>query len=376
MPSTGLGARFEIRPRIGRSIELRLGGDWREMSGETNETFAFVAGAGTRGRVAGGRTRTLGAFSETSWTGERLTLTAGARLDRWAIPDGFLSEHLLATGAILTDTAFADRSGWEPTGRAGFAWRPGGDLTLRGAAYLGWRLPTLNELYRPFRVGADATAANAGLETERLKGVEAGLDWQVARGARIGLTLFANRLEDSIANVTLGQGPGNFPGVGFVAVGGEYRQRRNLDEILAKGVEMDARLDRGPWSIGAGYSFVDAEVVADGPAAPLDGLRPAQTPRHAFSANLAWRGDNGARASLAGRYVSDQYEDDLNTQRLSGAFTLDAAASWPLSGRLSIEARAENAFDARVEAGISGDGVTERATPRTLWIGVRLGRRR
>jgi outer membrane cobalamin receptor len=48
-------------------------------------------------------------------------------------------------------------------------------------------------------------------------------------------------------------------------------------------------------------------------------------------------------------------EDDLNTQRLSGAFTLDAAASWPLSGRLSIEARAENLFDAEVEAGISGD---------------------
>ncbi len=30
---------------------------------------------------------------------------------------------------------------------------------LRAAAYRGWRLPTLNELYRPFRAGADATAA-------------------------------------------------------------------------------------------------------------------------------------------------------------------------------------------------------------------------
>lgn len=375
VPSTGLGARFEIRPRIGRSIELRIGGDWRETVGETNELFSFVVGAATRGRRAGGRTRTLGAFSEASWTGDRLTLTAGARLDRWAIEDGFLREHLLATGAVLTDTHFADRSGWEPTGRAGFAWRPGGDLTLRGAAYLGWRLPTLNELYRPFRVGVDATAANPGLKSEGLKGVEAGLDWKFARGATLGVTLFVNRLEDSIANVTLGQGPGNFPGVGFVAAGGEYRQRQNLDAILAKGIEMDTRLERGPWTIGAAYSFVDAEVRADGPAAPLDGLRPAQTPRHAFSATLAWRAENGARASLAGRYVSRQFEDDLNTQRLSGAFTVDAAASWPLSGRLSIEARTENLFDARVEAGISGDGVIERATPRTLWIGLRLGRR-
>ena len=375
VPSTGLGARFEIRPRIGRALVLRLGGDWRQTSGETEELFAFVAGAGTRGRNAGGRSRTLGAFSEASWTGETLILTAGARLDRWAIRDGFLREHVLATGAVLTDTIFPDRSGWEPTGRAGLAWRIGGGLTLRGAAYLGWRLPTLNELYRPFRVGADATAANATLDSERLNGVEAGLDWQQGRGPRIGITLFANRLEDAIANVTLGQGPGTFPGVGFVAAGGQFRQRQNLDAIVARGVELDARLERGPWTVAAGYSFVDAEVGADGPAAPLDGLRPAQTPRHAFSASLAWVGGKGERASLVGRYVSAQYEDDFNTQRLDGAFTLDVTASWPLSGPLSIEARAENLFDATVEAGISGEGVIERATPRTLWIGLRLGLR-
>ncbi len=376
VPSTGLGARFEIRPSIGHGVELRLGGDWRETVGETNELFSFVAGAGTRGRAAGGRSRTLGAFTEASWTGKSLTVTAGGRLDRWAIRDGFLREHILATGAVLTDAAFPDRSGWEPTGRAGFAWRAGGGLTLRGAAYLGWRLPTLNELYRPFRVGADATAANAALKNERLKGVEAGLDWQRGKGPRLGLTVFANRLEDAIANLTLGQGPGTFPGVGFVAAGGQFRQRQNLDAIVAKGVELDARLQRGPWTLSAGYSFVDAEVVADGPAAPLDGLRPAQTPRQTFSATLGWRGDTGARASLAGRYVSGQYEDDLNAQRLHGAFTLDAAASWPLKGRLSVEARAENLFDQRVEAGISGDGVVERATPRTLWVGLRIGGRR
>jgi len=37
-----------------------------------------------------------------------------------------------------------------------------------------------------------------------------------------------------------------------------------------------------------------------------------------------------------------------------------------------LEARAENLFDERVEAGVSGADLVERATPRTLWIGVRL----
>jgi vitamin B12 transporter len=40
--------------------------------------------------------------------------------------------------------------------------------------------------------------------------------------------------------------------------------------------------------------------------------------------------------------------------------------------RVQIVARAENVTDALVMAGIGGDGSVERATPRTLWIGLRL----
>jgi outer membrane receptor protein involved in Fe transport len=370
VPSTGLGARAEWRPRLG-AVALRLGTDWRETIGETRELYSFVAGSPTRGRIAGGRTRTLGGFAEASWSDDALTLTAGGRVDHWAIAQGRLHERVLATRNVLTDIAFADRSGWQPTGRAGLAWRAAGKITFRSAAYLGWRLPTLNELYRPFRAGADATAANADLSPERLRGVEAGLDWRPAEGIRFGATLFANRLEDAIANVTLGRGPGTFPGVGFVGAGGEYRQRRNLAAIEAKGIELDGNARRGPWSLAAGWSWVDASVRADGAAAPLDGLRPAQTPRHSVSASMAWDGGASRRASLAARWVGGQFEDDLNGQRLRGAFTVDAAAAWPLSRHLSIEARAENLTDARVEAAISADGIVERATPRTLWIGLR-----
>lgn len=368
VPSTGVGGRLEVRPAIGRRVELRLGGDWRRTEGETREHFAFVAGAGTRGRVAGGRTETLGGFAEAAWTPASMTITAGGRIDHWSIADGRLHERVLATGEVLTDTAFRDRSGWGPTGRLGMAWRAGSGLTLRGAAYLGWRLPTLNELYRPFRVGVDATAANAGLAPERLEGVEAGLDWRPAPRARIGLTLFANRLEGAIANVTLGRGPGTFPGVGFVAAGGDYRQRGNLEAIKAKGVELDARYVRGAWTLSASWSLVDAEVAASGAAAALDGLRPAQTPRQSFASTLAWRRGR-AQASVTARYTGNQFEDDLNRQKLRGAFTLDAAALVPIVPSLALEARVENLADEEVQAGIGG-GVVERATPRTLWIGV------
>jgi outer membrane receptor protein involved in Fe transport len=371
VPATGLGARGEWRPRLG-AFDLRLGGDWRETAGRTQERFQFVAGQGTRQRIAGGRTRTVGAFAEAARESGALTLTAGGRLDRWTIEDGFLRERVLATDALLSDAAFGDRSGCEPTARAGAAWRAHPRLTVRAAAYLGWRLPTLNELYRPFRVGADATAASAALAPERLRGAEIGGELRPAPGVRLGATLFNNRLDGAIANVTLGEGPGVFPGVGFVAAGGLYRRRFNLDAIQVEGIELDARLERGRWTLAGGYSFADARVRASGPALPLDGLRPAQTPRHSVSASLAWRRESGAGASLAARWTGGQYEDDVNRQPIPGAFTLDAAALLPVGRRLAIEARAENATNERVVAGISGAGIAERATPRTFWIGLRL----
>ena len=371
VPSTGLGARVELRPSLA-PVDLRLGGDWRETSGVTRERFNFQNGIGTRGRVAGGRTRTIGAFGEASLETGQFVLSGGARIDRWWIEDGRLEERVFATSSILTDSRFADRSDWEPTARGGVAWRASSELTLRTAAYLGWRLPTLNELYRPFRVGPDATAANSALSPERLRGGEAGLEWRPLAQARIGITLFANRLEDPIANVTLGQGPGTFPGVGFVAAAGEFRQRRNLDAIESHGIEVDARLEFGRWTLTGGYSFAAAEVIASGAAAALDGLRPAQTPRHSAAATLAWSPGNGAAASLTAHYVGNQFEDDLNRQMLGDGFTLDAALLWPVSPNLSLEARAENMTDQRVEAAISGDGIVERATPRTIWFGLRI----
>lgn len=370
VPSTGLGARFELRPRVG-PVALRLGADWRETAGHTQELFQYVAGTPTRGRVAGGETRTLGAFAEASLEAGALTLTGGGRLDHWRIGEGILRERVLATQAPLTDIVFPDRSGWEATARGGIAWRTSGALTLRAAAYLGWRLPTLNELYRPFRVGVDATAANAALSPERLEGIEAGLVLTPAQNARIAVTLFANRLSDAIANVTLGQGPGAFPGVGFVAAGGAYRQRQNVEAIESRGIEIDASLGIGPFRLATGYSYADAEVSATGLAASLDGRRPAQTPRHAFTASLAWQGQSGAYASAGLRYVSAQYEDDLGTQRITGALTFDAVAVVPITRTLAIEARGENLADEEVVAGISGAGIVERATPRTLWLGLR-----
>ncbi len=188
-------------------------------------------------------------------------------------------------------------------------------------------------------------------------------------------TAFVNRLSDGIANVTLGHGPGVFPGVGFVPAGGTFRQRQNLDAIHVRGLEASAEIRRGELTARFGASYTDAEVEAEGAAAELDGLRPAQTPKLMLTGGLAWE-SRGRVLSLILRHAGPQFEDDLNLDRLKPATTLDAFAAWPLTRTLQLVGRAENILDELVVAGIGGDGAVERATPRTLWIGLRIASRR
>jgi outer membrane receptor protein involved in Fe transport len=370
VPSHGLGGSLEVRPPVPDGIELRLGADTRRTDGESRELATYVSGQPTRRRASGGQTWTIGAYAEASADLGRATFTGGARLDRWSISDGHLFEQTIATGVILTDDHDASRDGWLPTARGGVRVPVGAGLALRSAAYLGWRMPTLNELFRPFRAGADATAANPNLDPERLAGAEIGADY--SKGPLTGsLTGFVNRLRDAIANVTLGHGPGTFPGVGFVGAGGSYSQRQNVDAVKVLGVEAALAWNDGPWSVSAGASITHARMKGSSAAALLDGLRPAQTPK--FSGTLAVGYEQGGKgAQVVLRRVGAQFDDDLNTDVLNAATTLDASASWPLSRRLELVARGENLTNALVMAGINGDGSIERATPRTLWIGLRL----
>ncbi len=372
-PATGLGGKLELRPPLGKTVELRLGVDLRDDSGVTEERSRYLLGRYTRLRSGGGHNQVAGGYVEASATPmERLTFTAGGRIDHWRIAGGFLHEIDAQTLATTIDEHPADRSGWQPTGRGGIAFDAASAVRLRAAAYLGYRLPTPNELYRPFRVGADAVASNNALGLERLKGVEAGVDVHPSSAVRLSVTAFANRLGGAIGNVTAGAGPGNFPEVGFVAAGGAYRVRRNLDAIVVRGIEAEAHVTEGAWRFDASYAYTHARVRASGLAAALNGLPPALTPSQQASATLGWVPWPRALVAVTGRYSGAQNEDDLGARKLSDAATLDAVIELPVARGVTLTLRAENLTDTLIESGISTTGIIDRGTPRTLTVGVRF----
>lgn len=354
-PSTGIGGKIELRPPVGPDHVLRFGADTRFATGDMFEdayNANIAANPVTARRHAGGEQMTTGLFAEDDWTLGRLVLTGGVRADHWTISDGFFR----ATGTGAANNSFANRSDWQFSGRAGALYRISDAVALRGAGYTGFRLPTLNELYRPFVVFPITTRANPALTPEKLKGVEAGIDFSPVPGLTLSATGFINRLDDAIANVTLTN----------VA---NTRERQNVDRITAKGIELTAIGRVGDFLLSASYAYSHSSVHAPGMA--FDGLTPAQSPRHAASATLAWEPKQGPALSATLRYVSKQYEDDLQTDVLPHALTVDAVARLPLGHGVTLVARGENLFDEEVITRNAG-GSIDLGTPRTLWIGFRF----
>ena len=277
-----------------------------------------------------------------------------------------------ATGRPTLDESDPERSDEVVSARLAARRDLGEGWAARAAAYSGFRPATLNELHRPFRVGNDLTEANAGLVPETLQGVEAGLAWEDDATA-LGATVFWNRIEDAIVNVTIGEGPGTFPRAGFVPAGGVLRQRQNAGTIEATGIEVTARHRLGDRLIlDAAAAWTDAEVDGAGAAAQLTGLRPAQAPEWSANAGVDWRATD--RLTLVGRvrYESDRFEDDLNSRVLEAAVTADARAEYALRTGVVAYVAADNLFDEEVPVSETGDGVEGFGPPRTVRAGLTL----
>ncbi len=355
-PSTGLGGKVELRPPTGPDNVLRLGIDYRRSSGELfEEAISTASGAVTARRRAGGVNTDLGLFAENDLTLGPVTLTGGVRADRYTIRGGFFRESN-AGGGVAVDDRFAGRAGWDVSFRGGVLLRAGAGLSLRAAAYSALRLPTLNELYRPFVVFPVITQANAALDNERLEGFEAGIDFAPDRNLNLSLTAFDNRVKDAVANVT---------------VGPNLRQRRNIDAIRARGVEGAAGVALGPVRFDGSLAWTDAKARGSGAAAALDGLRPAQTPRLIAAGTLSVRPADGWLLSATLRHVGAQFEDDLETDLLPAATTIDAFAEVPIGRGIAVVVRGENLTGETIVTRNQG-GSIDLGTPRTVWGGVRF----
>jgi outer membrane receptor protein involved in Fe transport len=276
-------------------------------------------------------------------------LNFGGRVDRWRNYDGFLNR-----------TIFADRSETAFSPRASVLKRFDNGISFNLSVYRAFRAPTLNELYRNFRVGNIVTNANSALNAERLTGGEAGLGIEAfSERLFIRSNVFWSHIDDSIANVTLVTTPTLIT-----------RQRQNLGAIRARGVELAAILKPNHnWELSSEYLFTDTTVLRFPANRTLEGLLVPQIPRNQVNFQVSYT-NKGWTAATQARFVARQFDDDMNTLPLERFFTLDAQVSRGISERARVFLAVQNLTGTRYE--ISSTPVFTLGPPVLVRAGVRL----
>lgn len=403
VPAATFGAAWTGIWQHANDARTTFGADTRFVHGETREHFTFTAGNFTRLRVAGGSQSVGGLFAlhERALTGD-VRATLGARLDHWNESNGHRRESDRATGVTSRNDLYADADGTAFSPSAGLVWKPAKLWRLRANAQHAFRRPTLNELYRPFRQGANVTEANSALRTESVTTAEVAVErsffrtplppaqakpkhptvWDAVRQPpkapspkkflTLGATAFWNDLHNAVGNVTIARGPGTFPIVGTLAAGGIGRQRLNLDRTRTQGVELSATWNAtAALSLNAAALFNDATVQHASVAPALVGKQVAQVPRRSATLGATWRAPGQLTFTPRTRWIGRQFEDDENTLVLGEVVVADLGVTRPLTKHLTLFLTLENLTNARVETGRSADGVVNVGTPRLLLGGLR-----
>ncbi|CBE67216.1 MAG: TonB-dependent receptor [Candidatus Methylomirabilis oxygeniifera] len=381
VPSTDAGANLQWSKRILQSHLLTAGTDVRWIDGETNEYFTFnqTLKDFTGRRKAGGEQFLAGAYIQDIFTpAPGWQITVAGRFDSWQSFNASRVQRNKQTGAITRNSQFDDRDEFAFSPKVALLYHATDQLSLRSSFYKGFRAPTINEQFRPFRVRNDITEANEKLDPERLIGGEVGFDYTMMRNLLGRFTAFWNEVKDPIVNVTKGIGQGAvMEPCGFVPVGGVCRQRDNLDRTRIRGIEAELEYHPLPrWAVSGSYLYNHTEVLSAKNQPELEGKWIAQVPRHQFTLKLGYTNPSLVNFSIQGRFIEDQFEDDLNTLKLGDYFVVDLMVWRPIplpkvsAGEIFFAV--ENLFDRTYEVAKTADGIVTTGTPVLVHGGVRV----
>jgi outer membrane receptor protein involved in Fe transport len=290
-----------------RTHIISAGYDFRWIDGDSREqTFALATGlTPLLNRISGG-TQKIGGFfvQDILEVTAKLQLTGSIRFDSWRNYDAHNFETTIATGnPTANNRELADKSDNAISPRGAVLYRATDRVSVWGSVSNGFRAPTLNELYRQFRVGATLTLANEELGPERLTGVEAGVSVAATDRVTVRGTFFNNRVKDPIANVSTNPA-------------GTVRQRRNLGSTNIGGFQTDVSYRvNGHWGVSGAYVFDIAKVheaAVDPTGFDLTGKYLAEVPKHRASFAVNYTNPRYINVALENQFVGHQFDDDRN----------------------------------------------------------------
>jgi vitamin B12 transporter len=285
--------------------------------------------------VADGYQAVFGVQQEKSWAD--ITPYAPAHAET-----GQVGEYVQLQGQIipgLTLTAgerhdHYDSFGQHYTGQFAAAWSLPSSTVLRASWSQGYKAPSLYELYSPY--------GNTALNPEESTGGDGSVEqrlWndRITLSATYFLTHFKNLIEfedcpGSPLCATIGQ------------AGGYYA---NLNRAKASGVELQASAAlTSALAVSANYSHI--KTLDETPGSPTDGQQLFQRPEDAANLSLSYTWPHRVETTVAARYGGPSLDQNFNAfptalVRLGGYTLLDLRVSYPVTDKLELYARVDNA---------------------------------
>lgn len=353
-------------------VNFLAGADFKESEGSANELNRNLGAGFTRERQGGGEQSFLGAFlTAQALPDENSSLEGTLRVDHWKQEAGFRKEFNLETGVQTRDTEYPYRSGDVVSLNGSYTRQFDENWSFGALVFQGFRAPTLNELYRPFRVRNDIVESNPELEEETTTGGEIHLNYQDEANT-FQLTAFRYDLDDMVTNVFLRDGGGFDSLCGFVPGGGSCNQRANVDESRVQGFEVAWQWDPGNDLVFLfNYTYADTEFKDSSLLPALEGKSFPLAPKHKLSSQVLWKFNDSLNFIGQLLYRSNHYDNVLNTRKIDSSILVNVGAHYqapntPWGFRVQID----NLFDEAVTTAISSSGIYTQSAPRNVWVSV------
>jgi outer membrane receptor protein involved in Fe transport len=345
--------------RLFSAHSVSASGEFRKVRGASDETIFFNSRASSH-VGAGGREQTFSVSTQDFWRVTRkLNLSFGARFDAWKNQNAFSATKNLTTNQT-TVVNFPDRSESAFSPRVAALYQLNRNFGVYGSFSKSFRAPTLNELYRAFRVGNVLTLANENLQAERADNYETGVNFTgFSRRLNVRGNFFAAEVSRPIFNITLLTTPTLIT-----------RQRANVGATRSRGIELDAEYaPRRDLRFLASYLLVDSRITNFPANTNLIGNRLPQVAAQQLNFQIFYRPPSGFSVGVQSRISGEQFEDDANALRLRPFFTLDALGAYRFD-KFEIFAAIENLFDNRYDIGLTPNRTV--AAPRLVRVGLRF----
>lgn len=316
------GAHLQASTALAPTLSLSVAADTRrerfDQSGRIRDVAVTSGGSGN----GGGAGRGGGGGLVTGYELRAVDTAHAASVDSLAAELGWQLRPATQLGlgvGRVQQRREADR-------RGGNLWSLDARHAVTDAVALkaGWaqrvRAPSVSQLY-------DASAGNPALALERLRVVEAGVEWSLPRGPAVQATVFRQRVRDLIRNDD--------------ATG----RAANLDRVDFRGLELQARWQATPaLQLVPAYTWLDSRNASPGAAFET----PAYTPRHKLGLDARWQAQE--RLTLGGNllHVRGQAHDSRTgpprQAELPSYTLLSLYAGWKLDPVL-LTLRVDNALD-------------------------------